>query len=252
MTAAPLIEIEQLSFHFRPEQLILEDISLAIESGDYIGVIGPNGSGKTTLVKLMLGLLPLQTGRVALFGQPLADFKDWKKVGYVPQAEFQGDANFPATVEEVVAAGFLAGSWIQKSEVRKELRLSVKRSMDLVGIAHLIGRRIGELSGGEQQRVFIAQALVTDPSLLILDEPTAGIDLAAEDAFYGLLHSLNTEHGKTILLVSHDLEALAHHTKKALCLNRKIVYFGPAEGLHERTVVEAAFGIHARHFHETP
>jgi zinc transport system ATP-binding protein len=130
---------------------------------------------------------------------------------------------------------------------RRALRESIDRVADIVGIRHLLDRRIGELSGGEEQRTFIAQALVSDPELLVLDEPTAGVDLSTEESFYSILHELNSHHGKTILLVSHDLEALAHNAKTALCLNKKIVYFGAAEGLHERSVVEAAFGSRAWH-----
>lgn len=246
----PLVEIEHLTYGYRPGESILEDVSVTVESGDYVGIIGPNGSGKTTFVKLALGLLPSATGSVKLFGVPIEKFREWHKIGYVPQAEFQGEANFPATVRDVIASGHLLGTFLRRAEAKRELRGAVNEAAEMAGVSHLLERRIGELSGGEQQRVFIAQALISDPSLLILDEPTAGIDLAAEETFYALLETLNRERGKTILLVSHDLEALAHHAKTALCLNRTVVYFGPAQGLHEQAIVESVFGRHAWHSHD--
>ena len=250
--AKPIIVASKLSFRYREGQVILRDVSLAINAGDYVGIIGPNGSGKSTFLKLLLGLLPLQQGSVQLFGQPVASFRDWLKIGYVPQVGFQGEQNFPATVAEVITAGSLSKSFFPRREERQRLQKRIHTVADIVGISHLLQRRIGELSGGEEQRAFIAQALVSDPELLVLDEPTAGVDLATEASFYALLRDLNEQHGKTILLVSHDLEALAHNAKTALCLNKTIVYYGPAEGLHERRVVEAAFGSRAWHPSENP
>ena len=203
-----------------------------MEAGDYVGIIGPNGSGQSTFLKLLLGLIVPQQGSVSLFGKPLAEFRDWSKIGYVPQVGFQGEQNFPATVAEVIAAGSLTKAFFLRTEARKALRERIDLVADIVGIRSLLGRRIGELSGGEGQRVFIAQALISDPALLILDEPTAGVDHAAEESFYTILQDLNIKHGKTILLVSHDLEALAHNAKSALCINKHFVYRGAAEGLH--------------------
>ncbi|QQR78863.1 MAG: metal ABC transporter ATP-binding protein [Candidatus Moraniibacteriota bacterium] len=245
--AKSIIKASHLSFSYRTEQPILDDLSLSVVAGDYIGLIGPNGSGKSTLLKLLLGLIPIQHGTITLFGQPVRAFRDWSKIGYVPQVGFQGESNFPATVAEVVTAGSLSKSFFLSRKDRQALRERVDTVADIVGIRHLLQRRIGELSGGEEQRAFIAQALVSDPALLVLDEPTAGVDLATEESFYALLRDLNEKHGKTILLVSHDLEALAHNTKTALCLNKTVVYFGPAEGLHKRRVIEAAFGSRAWH-----
>lgn len=250
MPSTSLINVTDLSFSYRPAQPILEHISLSIEPGDYVGIIGPNGSGKTTFLKLLLGLLPLQQGSITLFGQSIQGFKAWEKIGYVPQAGFEGETNFPATVGEVIAAGYLSQSFFPNQTERQQLKAKVEAMADIVGIRHLLKRRIGELSGGEEQRAFIAQALLSNPELLVLDEPTAGIDLATEESFYALLERLNTEYGKTILLVSHDLEALAHHAKTAICLNRTLVYQGPADGLHESQVIAAVFGPQAWHRHQ--
>lgn len=246
----PLITVSDLSFRYRAEHPIFEQVSFTIHQGEYVGIIGPNGSGKSTFLKLLLGLLPLQKGSIQLFGKSVEVFRDWEKIGYVPQKGFEGEASFPATVEEVIAAGYLSKSFFPNKQERQEVREKIDAIAEIVGIKHLLKRRIGELSGGEEQRAFIAQALLSDPLLLVLDEPTAGIDLATEESFYALLEKLNKEHGKTILLVSHDLEALAHHASSALCLNRTLVYQGPAEGLHEPKVVEAVFGPHAWHKHQ--
>lgn len=248
MNDAPvIIDAAHLSFRYRPDQPILEDLSLSIRAGDYVGIIGPNGSGKSSLLKLLIGLLPLQGGSVRLFGQPTQVFREWSKIGYVSQAGFQGEVNFPATVAEVIAAGSLSRSFFSSKAERRMLHNKIDAVADMVGIRHLLQRRIGELSGGEERRAFIAQALVSDPVLLVLDEPTAGVDVATEASFYGLLRELNETHGKTILLVSHDLEALAHNVKTAVCINQTIVYHGPADGLHEPRVIEAVFGSHAWH-----
>jgi zinc transport system ATP-binding protein len=250
MSQSSLIKIKNLSFRHQGREPILQNISFSVAPGDYVGIIGPNGSGKTTFLKLILGLLPLQSGKVELFGKPIENFHEWEKIGYVSQVGFEGETNFPATVEEVIAAGYLSKSFFLTKKERKTLRSKIKAVADMVDIHHLLKRRIGELSGGEEQRAFIAQALISDPVLLVLDEPTAGIDAAAEESFYSLLERLNHTYGKTILLVSHDLEALAHHTKTALCINRRIVYTGPAEGLHEAKVLESVFGSHLWHPHQ--
>ncbi|MFA9262291.1 MAG: metal ABC transporter ATP-binding protein [Undibacterium sp.] len=243
----PIIKASELTFRYQDRQPILASVSFVIHRGDYIGIIGPNGSGKSTLLKLILGLLPIQGGSIQLFDQAVETFRDWSKIGYVPQSGFKGEQNFPATVAEVIKAGALSQAFFPNKAERQQLKQRVEEVAGIVGIQHLLKRRIGELSGGEEQRAFIAQALVSDPELLILDEPTAGVDFATEESFYQLLRELNEHHRKTILLVSHDLEALAHNAKTALCLNKQVVYFGPAEGLHERHVIEAAFGSHAWH-----
>lgn len=240
-----LLQLERLSFRYR-EELILDEVSLNVKRGDYVGLVGPNGSGKSTLVKVALGLLPTQTGHVSLFGQPLSRFNAWEKIGYVPQHVFRDERNFPATVREVVESGHMgrAPLWCQFGIGACH---SINEPLALTDIAHLTERRIGELSGGERQRVFIARALVSKPELLILDEPTAGVDSRAQQDFYALLKRLNEEHGLAILLISHDLEVVAHEAKTAVCLSRSIVYEGPAMTLHEQAVLHKLFGERVYH-----
>lgn len=244
----PILEVKNLSFVYLKGQPILDQVSFSLEPGDYVGLIGPNGSGKTTLLKLLLGLLPLQTGSITLFDQPLSQFQAWHKLGYIPQLVFQRDRTFPAMVREIIYSGF-PRSIFPLTRLEPAEQALFDRIVEIVGIASLLHQRIGELSGGEMQRVAIARALMASPELLILDEPTSGIDLSGEEAFYTLLRELNQKHQLSILLVSHDLEALAHNATSALCLNHHVVYSGPAEGLHSQTVIESVFGAKAWHSH---
>lgn len=245
MKTIPIVSIKELSFRYASEP-VLDRVGFDLLKGDYIGLVGPNGSGKSTLVKSLLGLLPLQSGSVEVFGKPINQFSEWQRIGYVPQHVFRGDRAFPATVREVVESGHMS-----ENSILCQLGLSkcepITHALQTAGIEHLLGRRIGELSGGERQRVFIARALVSRPELLILDEPTAGIDQAAQEAFYDLLETLNKKHGITILLISHDLEIIAHEAKTAICLNRGIVYSGPAKALHDEEVIKRLFGSRVQH-----
>lgn len=247
MNAPSIVSIKQLSFRYGSE-LVLDDVNLEFSRGGYIGLVGPNGSGKSTLIKSLLGLLPLQSGSIELFGQPINQFSDWHRIGYVPQHVFRGDRSFPATVREVVESGHMReNSFLCQLGWRK--CEPITHALQTAGIEHLVGRRIGELSGGERQRVFIARALVSNPELLILDEPTTGIDQAAQEAFYDLLETLNKKHGISIVLISHDLEVIAHEAKTAVCLNNRVVYSGVAQALHDEGVVHSLFGSRIHHEH---
>lgn len=241
----PIVSVKGFSFRYDSEP-VLDAISLDLSKGDYIGLVGPNGSGKSTLVKSLFGLLPLQSGSIELFGKSINQFSEWQRIGYVPQHVFRGDRSFPATVREVVESGHM-----EENSILCQLGLRkcepITHALETAGIGHLVGRRIGELSGGERQRVFIARALVSNPELLILDEPTAGIDQTAQEAFYDLLEVLNKKHGITIFLISHDLEIIAHEAKTAICLNRGIVYSGPAATLHDEEVIKRLFGSRVQH-----
>jgi len=233
-----IVSAQNLSFHYGKEA-ILQDISFDIKKGDYVGIVGSNGSGKTTLLKILLGLNTPTQGEVRLFGTPLRDFREWSQIGYVPQNVFRGDLNFPATVSEIVESGHLKAS--KKDLCQFGSCDSVMNALKRAGIEHLYKKRIGELSGGERQRVFIARALISNPELLVLDEPTTGIDTATEGMFYGFLEDLNRS-GITIILVSHDLEAIAQQVKTVLCLNRRLVCFGSPENLQRPEVLNAMYG----------
>ncbi len=249
----PIVACQQVSFRYGSEDAVT-DISFALAAGDYVGIVGSNGSGKTTLLKLLLGLLTPSSGSIELFGVPLAQFHDWYKIGYVPQNVFRGDLNFPATVREVVESGHLdarEGRWCQFGSKNCA---AVTQALTRSRITHLADKRIGELSGGERQRVFIARALVSQPQLLVLDEPTANVDVTVEEQFYAFLEELN-QSGMTIILVSHDLEAIARQVKTVLCLNRNLVCYGKPENLEKAEVLHQMYGaagkqiLHHKHAH---
>lgn len=224
-------------------------VSFAVNEGDYVGILGANGSGKTTLIRLIVGLLAPSSGEVRLFGEDPRIFRGWEKIGYVPQHVFKNDQNFPATVEEIVASGL---GMDERRSSREARSACIESALLSARVEHVRERRIGELSGGEQQRTFIARALATKPRLLILDEPTTGIDRTSEQEFYALLRRLNSE-GMTILLISHDLDAVAREVGQVLCLNRSLVYFGKPEALHQQETLEGMYGDEKRvlfHRHE--
>ena len=218
----PLVEIDDLSFA-HGEVSVLEGVNFTVEAGDFLGIIGPNGSGKTTLLRLILGLSSPTRGAVRLFGRSPAHLKEWGRLGYVPQkATF--DPSLPATVHEVVASGLVATLGLRRGGAAGRAR--VHDVLAQVGMDAHAGRRIGALSVGQQQRVLIARALVTEPELLILDEPTGGVDPEAQTSFYALLHHLHREREVTLILVSHDIGVVAKEVTRLACLNRRLIFHG--------------------------
>lgn len=204
----------------------LENISLTIEENDFLAVIGPNGAGKTTLLKIILGLVKPNRGEVKLFGENPK--KTRKLVGYLPQNTFF-DPNFPITVKEVVQMGIYKG--IAK-KLSCEDKKAVSKALETLGIQHLRNRHIGELSGGELQKVFIARAIVRKPKLLLLDEPTISIDPETQRKLYQLLSKLREE--MAIVIVTHDIGVIPSYVEKIACLNRKLFYHGPTEEALEK------------------
>ncbi len=227
-----IIVVENVSFAYDSEY-VLKDITLEIHQGDYVGIVGPNGAGKTTLFKIMLGLLRPKSGTVKFLDQNINDFKDWQKIGYVPQKTATFDFNFPATVHEIVTMGryrkgrrFFAATADDKQAVQNALA-----QVDMWGYKD---RLIGDLSGGQQQRVFIARALVNDPEVVFLDEPTTGVDREAQDGFYSLLQRLHGELDLTIVLISHDIERITKEVMHIICVDRVLTcHTSPEEYLKE-------------------
>lgn len=217
-----IIEVDKVSFAYK-DNLVLKEVSLNVHKGDYLGMIGPNGGGKTTLVKIMLGLLSPPKGSVRLFGQEIESFKDWSKVGYVPQKVINFDVNFPATVFEVVAMGRYGkrGLFRSLTKVDKEV---VRESLRQVEMLEFKDRIIGDLSGGQQQRVFIARALAGEPEVIFLDEPMSGVDAQAQDQFYQLLKKLNRDLELTLVFISHDIEAVVNEVTEIAFVNRSLSY----------------------------
>lgn len=219
-----IIEIDKVSFSYDKKD-VLENVTLQIPNGAFLGLVGPNGSGKSTLTKIILGLLKPRTGNVKLFGTPIEQFKDWSRIGYVSQKASSFNTGFPATVLEVVMSGLTSKvglfHFLTKEHKRKALD-----AIDSVGMTEFRNRNIGELSGGQQQRVFIARALVSDPDLLILDEPTVGVDVKNVETFYGMLATLNKNKNITLFMITHDIGTITEHATQVACLNKTLHFHG--------------------------
>ncbi len=226
------IKVKDLSFAYNGFP-VLEDISFSIQEGDFVAVIGPNGSGKTTLAKLLLGMLAPQKGTIQLFGNEISHEQVSKWIGYVPQ-KISIDKLFPATVDEILA---LNGPLDHHLHQR-------------LGIEAFHNKRFTELSGGQQQRVVIALALQANPKILILDEPSVGIDLKTQREFYALLKQLNDKENVTIMLITHDVGMIPSYCKSVLCINHKVCCYGPASETPE--LVKKTYGQLAvmHHHHE--
>ncbi len=215
-------------------QVVLEDVDLTIREGEFLGIIGPNGGGKTTLLKVILGLLKPIRGEVEVFGLPPEEGRHF--IGYVPQyGTF--DRDFPIRVLEVVLMGRLRKRGPLRPFSREDRRRALE-ALELVEMAHLKDRQIGTLSGGELQRVLIARALVSEPKLLLLDEPTANVDLPVETEFFEMLEQLRKD--MTIVLVTHDVGVLSTYVEKIACLNRRLFYHDSKEIRPED--LEAVYG----------
>jgi ABC-type Mn2+/Zn2+ transport system ATPase subunit len=234
MTETPVVRIAGATVA-RDGRVVLEDIRFDVAAGAFVGIIGPNGAGKTTLLRAILGLVPLAAGRIDVFGRPAAErAREGDGVGYVPQRHaFPPD--FPANALDVVRLGRL-----HRSEGRREERRAAEQALERAGIADLAGRPVGRLSGGEQRRVTLAQAICASSRLLILDEPTVGLDLPAEQDFYGLVRRLQDELGLAVIAVSHDLLALAGEADHLVCINRRMHVHGqPEDVIHSHALREA-------------
>lgn len=212
---------------------ILEGINLAIEQADFLGIIGPNGGGKTTLLKVVLGLVHPSRGKVSVLGEPPE--KSRSKIGYVPQHNLF-DRDFPISVWDVVLMGRCGKAGLFK-RYGSDDRRTTQNALQTVGMLDYKDRQLGKLSGGELQRVFIARALVSEPELLLLDEPTASVDPAMQTEFYELLERLKKQ--MAIVLVSHDISAVSIYVDKIACLNRQLHYHGSKELTPE--ILEATY-----------
>ena len=243
----PLIQASHLSFQYAHEQ-VLTDVSFSIYPGEFVGIIGPNGSGKTTLLKLMLGLLPAPPDTLKVFGAPMRAGSHADKLSYIPQKVTQMETRFPITVREVVELGMIARHHLGQPFSGADHQ-AVEKALAAVDLSAHQGRQLAELSGGQQQRVFIAKALASQPQLLILDEPTVGIDPSAQAVFYTLLANLHRKQKLTIVLVSHDIDVVAKEVSTVLCLNRTLVYHGSSQGFLNGSKFAQLYGQHHKLVH---
>ena len=224
----------------------LRDVSFSVQPGDYIGICGPNGSGKSTLVKVILGLLSPGSGELSLFGTPQPDFTAWQRIGYLPQGLQFFNPHFPATVDEVVRLGRLSGKKFPK-RFNREDELAVDRTMEWMDITSIRGCMIGELSGGLRQRVLLARALVNDPELLVLDEPTTALDPETRESFYKLIFEMNRERKATVLLVTHDTATIGKYASHLLYLDKQIIFYGSFDDFCNSAEMTGFFGEHGQH-----
>lgn len=209
MILPSVISLRNIEFSYGNEK-VLDGVSTDIIKGDFVGLVGHNGSGKSTLLKIILGVLKPQKGTVSLFETPIDQFRDWYKIGYIPQKAGLSVSHVPITVEEII-----------KMEQGEEKRMD--EALESVDMLAFKNKLLRELSGGQQQRVFIARALMKKPELLILDEPTVGVDIKTQEKFYALMQKLNHEFHLTLLLVSHDLHTISHQVHCVMQLDKKTI-----------------------------
>lgn len=246
--ARPVVEAQQVAVALagRP---VLRDINLTVRTGEFVALMGANGSGKSTLVRALTGLHPVTQGEVRLFGTPLSEFADRRRVGFVPQRAGAA-GGVPASVWEVVASGRLTHRRLLRPLSRAD-RAAITHALDVVGLTDRAGDGVSTLSGGQQQRVLIARALAGGPELLFLDEPTAGVDLPNQEALADTLRVLSN-HGATIVLVTHELGPLAPLIDRSVVMrDGRVAYDGPP--LDDHAVHQPDFGDHPQaHHHPRP
>jgi len=237
-SSEPVLSASGVAFAYDGVE-VLHDVSVTLHPGEFVALVGPNGSGKSTLVRILLGLLSPNSGEALLFGEPPASLGERSRVGYVPQRAMAA-SDLPATVEEVVRAGCVRrGRWWRT--LRPADRDAVDHALGSVALDNLRRRRVGDLSGGQQQRVLIAKALAGNPDLLVLDEPIAGIDAESQRLFRDSLVHLVKEHSAAILLVSHELGAVADDLDRVVVLKRTVVFDGPGSDL---VATGVSLGVH--------
>ena len=227
-------------------QTVLKNVSLEIEQGTFLGIVGPNGAGKSTLIKLLTAQLPVQTGKIELFGSDIASFKEWRKIGYLAQKLKTINPHFPATVREVISQGLLSQKkmprWLNKGDQQKIDHIIAE--LELNDFQHKL---IGELSGGQQQRTLLAKALVGSPEIIILDEPTNALDQNSKDKLIDILKRFNREKGLTIILITHDAGSLGLYANRILYLDETILFHGGFTDLCHSPAMTAYLGEFNQH-----
>ena len=233
-----IVELDGVTFSYG-DTVAVSDVSLRVEAGEFLGLVGPNGSGKTTLLHLMLGLHRPDEGSVELFGRPVDEFDDGGRIGYVSQKATSRGGAMPVTVRECVTMGRFAHAG--RGRLSETDRAAVADAIETVGIGDLADRLVSELSGGQKQRAYIARALASDADLLALDEPTVGVDAESRDAFYALLDELNGD-GITVILIEHDIGVVTDRANRIACINTELYHHGDTESFVESDALGEAYG----------
>lgn len=235
-----VVKLDKVWVNYR-DAPVLRDVSLNIEAGEFSGLIGPNGGGKTTLLKVILGLVRVEKGVVEVFGiSPEKLGKKRHLIGYLPQRSLV-DWQFPASVLDVVIMGRYGKIGLINRPSAEDTKIALQ-ALGQVGMADLAYHQLGELSVGQQQRIFIARAIASEPELLLLDEPVAGVDAATQDKFYQFLWELKKEMGLTIIMVSHDLAVISNYVEKVACLNQNLYIHAPPAEVFTSGSLEKVYG----------
>jgi zinc transport system ATP-binding protein len=236
-----IVELEKIGVRYSSGFQPLVDVTLQVYKEDFLGLIGPNGSGKTTLISTILGLVKPWSGSLRLFGEPL-NRKNLRRVGYVPQKAMLSDTIFPSTVFETVLMGRVVRKGLLQRYGKADYQ-KIEAELEHLSISGLRDRKIGELSGGQSQRVLLAKALASDPELLILDEPTSGVDTRSATEFYDMLKHLNRDHGMTVILVSHDIGLVSKLSNRVACLSGGVCYQGSTfDFMNNPSILAEAYG----------
>lgn len=243
----PIFDIKNLTFAVKG-QTILSNISLEIFRSEYIAIIGPNGGGKTTLIRMLLGLEKPTSGEVKIYGKKLSNFREWHKIGYVPQRASQVDSSFPATVLDIVKMGRTSQGGFFSSFGESD-RQFVYDAMAKMDILDLKDKMIGTLSGGQRQRAMIARALASKPEILILDEPNTGVDVASQKSFYALLRKLNQEDKITIVFITHDIGVIVDDIARLFTINQKAIICNNPKQVLSCDEMSELYGIDAHLLH---
>ncbi len=236
-----IIELKNVTVRY-DKFVALHQISCTFQEGDYIGIVGPNGSGKTTMIKAILGLLPCDEGEIKIYNEPTSHVL----FGYVQQKSPGHENTFPATVKEIVSLGLLANKKGFKTTTASDGQ-KVDSILNKLTIYDLRNKKIGQLSGGQYQRVLLARALINDPRILILDEPTSALDPQIREELFQLLSELNQNQNTTILFISHDIGSVGQFTKKILYLDKQIIFFGGYDKFCESENMTQYFGYATQH-----
>ena len=240
-----IIETKNLSVSYGQTEA-LTNVSFTVEKGDFVGLAGPNGAGKTTLIKTILGLLPTSKGEIKLFGKTKEKFNDWGKIGYLPQKLSTINTLFPATVDEVVTLGLLSQKKIPRIINANDQKRASETLREL-GIFDLKKRMLSELSGGQQQKVLLARALVSNPEILIFDEPSTALDPESRESFFHLIQKLNKKNGTAVILITHDTGYIGQYANKLLYIDKSLVYFGKFSDFCQDEKMNAYFGKYEQH-----
>jgi len=212
-----IISVKNLKFSYREEQ-VLSDINFDVSKGDFVSIIGSNGAGKSTLIKLLLGELSPTEGEIKLLGQNIKNFNQWTKIGYISQSGLSYQRFFPASAEEVVRANLYSQIGLFRF-AKEEHNQKTKKSLEMVGMQGYSKSLIGSMSGGQRQKVLLARALVSNPEVMILDEPTTGVDEKSSYSFYELLSELNKNNRMTIIMITHDIKRTYNFVTKTMLLD---------------------------------